>query len=382
MSSTMNRPFSVYLDLVRFIAAVLVYLWHSNQTFLIASGLPASQYGHSAVVVFFVLSGFVIAFVTATKENTAADYMAGRVSRVFSVAVPAVVLTVLLDSIGRVFYPAIYSYPYDQFLARIVGSLLMANEVWLISITSFSNVPYWSICYEWWYYVTFGMVMFFPRRLGMWLALALALVIGPKLILLAPIWWMGVLLYRWSGLLNLPIAASWAMVGVSSLGIVLFHRLSMMGLAEGWLERLIGHDLAFSLAFSKRVFADYVLGMLVFVNFAGMRNVLAVNGCWLVAMAKPVRFFANFTFTLYLLHQPLFLFWAALVRGNPNAPWYWLSVTVLTMLSVGIVGTFTENRRHTLRAWMRPLFRRLEAGWGFTHPVVATTGLQPSDAAK
>ena len=363
MNTAMNRPFSVYLDLVRFVAALLVYIWHSNQRFLSESILPASGYGHSAVIVFFVLSGFVIAFITDTKESTLADYSASRISRVFSVAVPALVLTLLLDSAGRMLYPAIYDYPYDQFLTRIVGSLLMANEVWFISITSFSNVPYWSICYEWWYYVTFAMVMFMPLRWGLPIAAATMLAIGPKLILLAPVWWMGVLLYRWRRLQSLSLGASWVMVAMSVVGIVMFHHFKLMGAAEGWLEKMIGHERVYSLTFSKRVFADLLLALLVFINFAGMRNVAAAHGGLLLALAGPVRFFANYTFTLYLLHQPLFLFWAAVIRGDPKAPWYWSGVTVLTMLSVGAVGFLTETRRHALRAWMLPLFRRWEAGW-------------------
>jgi peptidoglycan/LPS O-acetylase OafA/YrhL len=66
----MNRPFSIYLDLVRFTAARLVYLWHSNMRPLVNDALPASQYGHSSVIVFFVLSGFVIAYVTDKKGKT------------------------------------------------------------------------------------------------------------------------------------------------------------------------------------------------------------------------------------------------------------------------------------------------------------------------
>ena len=357
----MNKPFSVYLDLVRFSAALLVYMWHSNQRFLTESILPASGFGHSAVIVFFVLSGFVIAFITDTKESTLADYAASRISRVFSVAVPAIAITLMLDSVGRIFYPAIYAYPYDQFLARIGGSLLMVNEVWLISITSFSNVPYWSICYEWWYYVTFAMVMFLPTWRGILLATATMLVIGPKLILLAPVWWLGVLLYRWRSLQQLSITTSWVMVAFSVFGIILFHRFGMMGISEMWLESLIGSDLVRSLTFSKRFIADYLLSILVFLNFAGMRNLVASRGGLMLAIARPVRFFANYTFTLYLLHQPLFLFWAALVHGDPTAPWYWVSVTILTMGSVGVLGFFTENQRHVLRSWILPQFRRWEA---------------------
>ena len=357
----MNRPFSIYLDLVRFTAAFLVYLWHSNNRFLSESILPASNFGHSAVIVFFVLSGFVIAFITDTKESTLSEYAASRISRVFSVAIPAIVITLALDSVGRLLYPAIYTYPYDQFLARIAGSLLMANEVWLTSITSFSNVPYWSICYEWWYYVTFAMVVFLPRRTGLLLAAATMLALGPKVILLTPVWWLGVLLYRWRKLQDVSLAASWAMVVASIVGIILFHRFNMMAVSETWLESLVGGKLVYALTFSKRFFADYILSVLVFVNFAGMRNVTAVHGKALLAIAPPVRFLAQYTFTLYLLHQPLYLFWTAVIQGDPKAHWYWISVTFLTMLSVGVIGFYTESRRHVLRAWMLPFFQRWEA---------------------
>ena len=68
------------------------------------------------------------------------------------------------------------------------------------------------------------------------------------------------------------------------------------------------------MTFSKRFFADYILGILVFLNFAGVRNVVANGSRALLFVERPIRFLANYTFTLYLLHQPLLLFWAAVVR--------------------------------------------------------------------
>lgn len=59
---------------------------------------------------FFVLSGFVIAFITDTKENQWINYAASRISRVCSVAVPALFLTIALDAVGRYLYPALYGY--------------------------------------------------------------------------------------------------------------------------------------------------------------------------------------------------------------------------------------------------------------------------------
>lgn len=356
----MNRSFSIYLDLVRFTAAFLVYLYHSNQRFLSEALLPASTYGHSSVIVFFVLSGFVIAYVTATKESDFPRYAASRTSRVFSVTVPAIVLTVVLDSIGRRLYPEIYGgYPFDQFLPRIVGSLLLANEIWTVSITSFSNVPYWSICYEWWYYVAFALITFLPRQLGLPLAAVLLLALGPKIAVLAPIWGLGVLLFRWRALQGMPIGAAWVLALASVLGIIAFHAHGVGEFFTEWLKSQIGETAHKNMTFSKFFIGDYLLGLLVFTNFAAMRRVLHTHGLGLHLIERPVRFLAGFTFTLYLLHQPMFLFWGAVVRGDPGGHGYWFTVTALTLLSIGVVGHFTENKRHLFRKALHQRFDRL-----------------------
>ncbi len=83
-----------------------------------------------------------------------------------------------------------------------------------------------------------------------------------------------------------------------------------------------------------------------------MRRVAVLISPLLMVIERPVRFLAAYTFTLYLLHQPLFLFWAAVIRGDPKGYAYWLSTTVLVMLSVVAVGHFTEDKRHQLRKWL------------------------------
>jgi len=358
----MNKGFSVYLDLVRFIAACLVYLYHSNQRLLVEQILPASDFGHSSVIVFFVLSGFVIAYVTDTKENTWTSYGASRLSRIYSVAVPAIILTLVLDSIGRHLFPALYAgYPYDQFLIRSLSSLFFTNEVWFISITSFSNVPYWSICYEIWYYAAFGILTFMPRRFAITLLLLLATALGPKIILLAPIWGMGVLLYHWQGPRRLSTSTSWSLFAATVVAIVLFHYHGVSPAITEWLKAQMGADLHRQLTFSKFFPADYILGILVAANFAAMRNVAAQTEPFMRIIERPVKTLASYTFTLYLLHQPLFLFWAAVLRGDPSGYGYWLATTVLMAASVGIIGYFTENKRHGLRKGIENALCRIDS---------------------
>ena len=357
----MNRAFSTYLDLVRFSAACLVYLWHSNMRLLTTELLPASGYGHSSVIVFFVLSGLVIAYATDTKESNWVSYTASRLSRVYSVVLPTLLLTPLLDSAGRLLYPALYDYPYDQFSVRLLGSALMLNEAWFVSITYFSNVPYWSIAYEFWYYAAFGLLTFLPIKYRWWAFGGLLMLVGPKWLLLLPVWWAGVILYRWEWLKQRSQAFSWCLLLMSTFGIWLTQALSLYGLWANGVEQVVGKEVFKQFTFSRNVPGDYLLALLVFCNFAAMRAVASSFAPLLHLIERPVKFLASYTFTLYLLHQPLFLFWTAVVRGKPDGRWFWAVVTLLTALSVWAIGSLTEHRRLPLRRWLERQLKRLPA---------------------
>ncbi len=357
----MSKTFSIYLDLVRFLAACLVYVYHSNQRLLVSDVLPASNFGHSSVIVFFVLSGFVIAYITATKENKLSSYAASRISRVYSVVLPTIVLTIVLDAVGRQLYPALYAYPFDKFLIRSFASLLLLNEVWFVSITSFSNVPFWSICYELWYYVAFGMFAFFSRKVAVAMIAGLALILGPKIVLLAPIWIAGVILYRWESLNRISETRAWLLVAASLAGIVAFHQVDVTALVADQLKSLVGSKWHTEFTFSKFFLSDYLLALLVFGNFVGMRKVSFRFEAVLLLIERPVRFLAGYTFTLYLLHQPLFLFWAAVIRGDPKGYSYWLLTTAMVALSVGVVGYFTESKRHLVKRWLERQFEKFQS---------------------
>jgi peptidoglycan/LPS O-acetylase OafA/YrhL len=357
----MNKAFSVYLDLVRFGAACLVYLYHSNQRWLIKDILPMSDFGHASVIVFFVLSGFVIAYVTDMKERRWQDYAASRISRVFSVVIPALILCVVLDGIGRSLWAEPYSYPFDRFIARFVGSLLMLNEIWFVSITSFSNVPFWSITFEFWYYALFGLVMFLPRPAGAIAAAVLLLVLGPKIALLAPLWVAGVALYRWRALQHLPLALAWSMVVGSTAAIIGLYAAGVPDAITAAFKAWIGPANHEQMTFSKFFIADYLLGLLVFCNFAGMRRVAPVLAPFFERIATPVRWVAGYTFTLYLLHQPLFLFWGSVIRGDAASATTWWLVTGATAASILAIGHLTEQRRHHLKRTLELAFDRLTA---------------------
>ena len=132
----MSRPLSIYLDLVRFGAAFVVLLSHlaySRFTGGSYSFLREYNQGSDAVVLFFVLSGLVIAYTTDAKRSGASGdmsrYLVSRFSRLYSVVLPAIVLGLLLDAWGNAIDQRAYDgwwHAGDRPVWRAITSLLFA----------------------------------------------------------------------------------------------------------------------------------------------------------------------------------------------------------------------------------------------------------------
>jgi hypothetical protein len=139
----MTPALSVYLDALRLLAALMVFAHHASYPIFGGRWISAlGGYGHEAVVVFFVLSGFVIAFVTDVKERTPAAYAGSRLSRLWSVALPALAATLAMDAIGRQLAPQAYA----DVLVNPQGPLasaLFVNEFWTAQWHVGSNIPFW-----------------------------------------------------------------------------------------------------------------------------------------------------------------------------------------------------------------------------------------------
>jgi peptidoglycan/LPS O-acetylase OafA/YrhL len=102
----MTQALSLYLDVLRFAAAFTVFLSHYAAG-RHSGGLfrQVGPYGRVAVLVFFVLSGFVIAFVSETRERTLEECCLSRFARLYSVILPAFIATAALDGLAAVLNP-------------------------------------------------------------------------------------------------------------------------------------------------------------------------------------------------------------------------------------------------------------------------------------
>lgn len=359
----MKREFSIYLDLVRLLAALMVVIYHSNVRMVIAEKLPLSNHGHAAVIVFFVLSGYVISHITDTRERAPLDYWASRLSRLYSLALPAVLLSPLLDLAGEALAPQFYAEAttYNLGWLRILSSLCFLNEIWSVSIMSFSNVPYWSLCYEMWYYILFAIVTFTGGRKRLLLGGAAMLLLGPKILLLAPVWVLGVVLQRAAWLRRLSEPQGWALFLLSWPLYYLFQDAGLSEAGSALLRDWIGAEWHADLTFSKFFIGDYPLALIIAANFAGCRAIAHRFGFLLLPCEKLIRTLSAYTFALYILHQPLLQFFAAVFNGDPRGRLFYAEVMAATLLAIAVVGTVIERRRPHLRRLIRRLLGTLAA---------------------
>lgn len=340
----MTNELSLYLDALRFGAAFAVFLSHYS-TGRISGGLFWQfDGGRTAVLVFFVLSGFVIAWVSETRERTLEEYGLSRVARLYSVIIPAFLLTAALDSVGKAIDPRLYGPEWGHSMAHPVIdyalSALFLGESWTIRVLPGLNVPYWSLNYEAWYYVLFAATMFPRGRPRLVIVIVAALVAGPRILLLIPVWLMGVAAWRWRAELPPRLARPLPIVCLAG-----FIALEALG---G--ERLFWHP---SSGWLPPDFSDYdfVLGALVAAFIIGLANVrLPMPGH---RLERLIRGLAGTSFGLYLLHYPLLNFFGTVVPGPSYGAVHRVLVFCLALGGALGLARLIEPRKAALKGQLR-----------------------------
>ena len=356
--ATMKPELSLYLDAVRFTAALVVFISHFALHRLSGGFLwQLNVYGHQAVAVFFVLSGFVIAYATDTRERDARSYAISRLSRMYSVVLPAVVLTVLLDLIGGHWRPESYAtgwgFANDWTAARLFAALSFTNEIWTQHVKLGSNAAYWSMGYEVPYYVIFGLALFAPRRWRAAAVVAAAVAAGPAIMLSMPLWLGGVAAYHFSQRNSLSARTG---------------RWLFFGSAAAWLvyEALAwryGRPMVEGGVYFRRleVLQDAIVGPLFIAHLLGFNAAAKSLGPWLLRHASAIRWAAGASFTLYLCHMPIAQFLLACSPWPASDPRSRALVFTGTLIAVFVFAEFTERRKNAWRKGFEFLHARLFA---------------------
>jgi len=356
MQGTMPHHLSLYLDLVRFAAALVVVLSHA--WLVLFPSYPLHWPGPAAVIVFFVLSGFVIAYVTDRGERSLADYALDRLSRLWSVALPALGFGLALSPFvsQSVFMPELAE---TNAALRTAANTVFMAQTWFLDLAPPLNGPFWSLNYEAWYYAIFGVWSYLPRTFRVPVAIFLSLIAGPKILLLMPCWLLGVLIYR--TMQRRPLSEKTAVLLwiCSFVAIALLFKGAIPTKSHDAFQSLSPHTAAL-LAYSGSPLTDYALAILVAVNFYATAHAYRLARILLLPFAKPIRSMASFTLTAYLFHLPLLVLLWDVLHTSPG-------VCLLALAgSIIAIGTLTEHRRRDFRAvlaftagrlfgWRRPL---------------------------
>jgi len=326
----MKKEVSVYLDLIRVVAAIAVFLSH----FGIWARVPRliGTYAHPAVIAFFVISGYVIAYVSTERETDLTSYTISRTTRIYSVAIPALIITAAVDIflqnkglvIGR---PYQLSKPWKY----VPLFLAFGTDWWILKEDAFSNVPYWSLCYEVWYYVLFASYRYFTGHKRLLLCGAILLLVGPRLWLLLPIWLSGVWLYDAHAHATWRRGAARAVWGITLVGLALLLFGGLYGAINDSLSLIIGDDIHQNMRYSGFFMGDYV-----FTSFI-ILNIYAISSCdcafYLNYFNKPIRYMATLTFSLYLFHYPLLELFSQWLTPLPLAIAVLVAVWSLTRMT-------------------------------------------------
>ncbi len=157
-----TRPLSICLDLVRFAAALVVLVCHAAQAGLYSGRLPGTPLAqHYAVVVFFVLSGLVIAASAARRRSTLGAFAIARAARILPVSVAALIFSTMAYLVTAALGgPAMHNDTYGQLSlgGTVLPLLFLSESTW--GAGPVWNPPYWSLCYEVWYYALFGAAVY------------------------------------------------------------------------------------------------------------------------------------------------------------------------------------------------------------------------------
>ena len=145
------------LEAVRGFAAIYTATGHIFSKGLVIAGHDFSavlKFGQEAVILFFLLSGFVIQYsFFFSKDKSFGIFFTKRFLRIY---IPLIAVFILNYLIFIIDYSSI---PVSGWL--LAGNLLMLQDVFKPNVICgcfLGNLPLWSLSYEWWFYMLFYVV--------------------------------------------------------------------------------------------------------------------------------------------------------------------------------------------------------------------------------
>lgn len=290
----------IALNLMRGLAAVTVLLSHlRGDAFVDYGALPASQHrvvvevffaatrlGREAVLVFFVLSGFLVGGQVLKRLQEGRfnleDYAMDRATRILIPLIPACLLTATIDT---------FLFQQPPTLLRLIANMIGLNDVVANDLPL--NPVLWSLSYEIWFYILAGAFGYAIAR-GINGLSAAVLVVCVVVFAIQDtryliFWLLGALVSTRSEVrFKLPLA----LIGLTL--TVLGSTLYQLAAAS--------HSLS-PVAYVPPIVAEYMMCMGVAITLPFLVDP-AVDG-FLQPVQRLAAALAAFSYTLYLTHRPV-----------------------------------------------------------------------------
>jgi peptidoglycan/LPS O-acetylase OafA/YrhL len=355
-----TRTYFPHVEGLRGVAALYVFLFHIWQSGISHAGatlgallpltLPWLQFGHFAVSVFIVISGYCLGLPVAGRADRtldAAKFARRRARRLG----PAYVLALFLSLVPFGITLAVRGQhvPLWHVGVALLSHLALLHNL-VPALAEYLNGPMWSIALECQIYVVFALLLV-PvwRRFGPWAQLAVALFIGlvPQLV------FHGALAYT----------APW-LLGLFGMGVVAAH-LTARGVSTArglrWVALAAGIAAVPAVLMAGDAAADgslwpsdLVVGAAVALLFVTAGGAAAPLTARLLSL-RPIVGLGTFSYSLYLIHGPLVLLAAALLlRVHAGATLSAVAYAALIPLVVGLAYAFY---RVAERPFLSPEFR-------------------------
>lgn len=342
------------LNLVRIAAAALVTLGHIRLLFIenyanaqdtgpvTQLAYATTSLGSEAVIVFFVLSGYFVGGGVLARLHQRRfrwfDYGSARLTRLWLVLIPTLLLTLIADRIGGTVFAASSVYATPELYAGIpadpsygvitlIGNVAFVQDIWVPVYGS--NQPLWSLAYEFWYYLLFpaAMVAVWPgQKLWMRVSGAALFVLGcavswGDVLLLFPCWVLGALV---AGMAPRILTLLHAMPGGLRSGLRLAAFPAVLG------TMIVAHEVAVPSRLSAWFVALVTaFAIALFVEDARWRPRVG-------RLLTPISQTARFSYSLYAIHMPIVVLLAAAIVPTPDSRWPMTSLSYLACCAVVI----------------------------------------------
>ncbi len=302
-----NKGLSNFLNLIRWFAALLVVSTHvktflfktetTNTNLFINLFNLLTSFGGEAVIIFFVLSGYLVGGKTYNDflNNCFSwqDYLINRFLRLYIVLIPALIIGGCIDYYGIKNFSDIYNnnynlIPFNYNIEDRLNFTTFFSNLFMLQTTLTpqfgSNGPLWSLANEFWYYLIFPLflkikfdVKIYSKLIYFIVLIIIVVILNKDIVAYFFIWLLGVFAFIYKG--NFISFKKSFFIFIASLIIC---NLNLLPFSK--LEALL-------------------IGLSVTCMIISLRNNTDFN-----LFKRFNKLSADFSYSLYLFHDPFLLF--------------------------------------------------------------------------